>query len=339
MSGIFRNIVFCSWILVAFPAAAEPSRSFGDNPFGVMLWPTANENVELLLAQARGLGVAWYRPPTVYADRWPASSSCSMCSLYARSGLRLALTVRNTDRGPRHLSIPPTDFSSYRATIASILDTWKPALLVVESQENNPESFSDTSPGFSSYGWELDSACAEAHRRGILCTNGGLSDQTAAAATWLDLLSLGQAEHACDFAHRALPDAETLCSYRTVNAVPSDLKAKLLNRIDVLLELYRRIGIDAVNIHYINRDPRVLSETAAYIATTTGKPVLSNQMGLPRDTDTKMVRPLLRAAFAIPLKVAIWFSLDTLETQSLFEKDGRLRESGWEFQRQLSGRK
>ena len=36
--------------------------ALADNPYGVMLWSNG-EDPALLLARARGLGVAWYRPP------------------------------------------------------------------------------------------------------------------------------------------------------------------------------------------------------------------------------------------------------------------------------------
>lgn len=69
----------------------------------------------------------------------------------------------------------------------------------------------------------------------------------------------------------------------------------------------------------------------------TGKPAMSNEIGQRSAADPNDVRPLLRAAIAAHIKVAIWYSIDTSNTRSLFEPDGRLRPAGWEFQRQMSG--
>ena len=311
--------------------------AMANNPFGVMLWPSGGEDTDLLLARARGLGVAWYRPPAVFADHW--NGTCPTCAAYARSGMNIALTVRGSGDN-RHPSKPPADMAAYTKAISSILDVWKPDLLVVEHEEDNPTFYQDVTPGYAGYGAQLDTVCAQAHQRKAACANGGLSSSAVILATWSGFLERNQPDQACDFARRVLPDeAEALCLVRSDKAMPEDVQ-KRLKTVRSLIALYKLYPLDVVNFHWQSNDARALAEAADYLSRATGKPVGSNEITQHRwDGDSSKVRPLLRAIFAARMQLAIWFSIDTPGSASLFEPDGRLRPSGWEFQRQMSGKK
>jgi hypothetical protein len=122
--------------------------------------------------------------------------------------------------------------------------------------------------------------------------------------------------------------------------VPEEVTAALLQNADRFLAIYKRAPIDAVNFHWYGHDATVLATVADALARATGKPVLSNEIGQWRwDAGPANVQPLLRAAVAAKLKLAIWYSLDTPNTASLFNQDGSLRRTGVEFARQMSGRK
>ena len=342
------RLVFSS-LLLLLAVAAPPAHA--DNPFGVMLWPAGGEDISLLAARAGGLGVAWYRPPAVFVDGWQPGEPCPTCAALARSGLHLALTVRNggRDYAPHRPSTPPVDIDAYKRTLASILDAWKADILVVENEENRPWFYAGGTPGIDvsqAYGRELEAACAVAHAHGAACTNGGLSSDAAAAVAWQDYLERGQADLACDFARRAFyternPAAGTrLCAYRSVGEVPKEVRAALLHNADRFLAIYQRAPIDAVNFHWYGHDATALAVVADALARATGKPALSNEIGQWRwDAAPANVRPLLRAATAAKLKLAIWYSLDTPNTASLFNQDGSLRQTGQEFAHQMSGRK
>ncbi len=328
----FRFLV-ASALLVLIAGTAR-----ADNPYGVMLWPRPGEDTALLLARARGLGVAWYRPPTVYLGRWTGAETCAACRAFAGSGLRLAITVRTGgEEGGTRPSGRPPDLDAYRRRIDEVLAAWAPSLIVVENEEDDPASYSAPGDAVASYGEELAAACAAAHARKIACANGGISQARAVAATWLGFLADGQADRACDFAQRMLADHPGLCAYRTLDQLPAAERAALAGRAPDLLALYRKLPIDGVNFHWFGTDAQAFAEVASYLGRTTGKPVITNEMGQRRDAvDPNSVRPLLRAALAAT-RVAIWFSVDTATTVSLFDPDGRLRPSGWEFQRQTSG--
>lgn len=322
-----------------------------DNPFGVMLWPRGGDDLSLISARAKGLGVGWLRPPAVFIDRWQIGTPCPVCAEPARAGLDVALTVRNGgwDYTPRRPSTPPADIDSYKRTLSSILVAWKPKILVVENEETNPQFYRagpTAAENLSAYRNELSAACSVAHAQGIACTNGGLSSDVAAALTWFTMLERGAPETACGFAKRAFPTtstgptAENLCQYQTASDVPADVKTALLHDGDQILDFYKAAPIDMVNLHWFGRDAAVLANVADVLTHVSGKPVMSNELGQWRwDADPLNVRPLLRAAFAAGVRPAIWFSIDTPSTLSLFEEDGSLRQTGREFAHQMSGRK
>lgn len=333
-------------ILSVLPLAAllGGTPAMAENPFGVMLWPAAGQDTPLLVARAAALGVAWFRPPAVFVDRWRPGAPCPACAALARSGLKVALTVRNGgEAATRRPSEPPADLAAYEHSLAAIVEAWHPAILVVEHEENNPASYNATAAAYED---QLRAACAVAHGHGAACTNGGLTSDAAAGLAWLALLDEGKTERACDFARRVYsteddPDAGgALCSYTSRAAVPPEVRTRLLGNAEALLPVYRRAPLDVLNFHWYGHDASALAETAAVLARLTGKPVMSNEIGQrPWDAAPSHVRALLRGAFAAGVSPAIWYSVDGPGSVSLFNEDGSLRPAGREFAHQMSGRK
>lgn len=328
---------------------ALPTLAHADNPFGLMLRPAPGQDLALTAARAAALGVAWYRPPTLFIDRWRADTPCEPCRALRRSGLAVALTIRNGGRDslPRLPSTPPADLAAYGKSVAAILDQWQPAMLVIEDEENRPLRYADSrvagqwdNGGDPAAGYlrEVTTACALAHARQILCSNGGLSFEASIGLTWLTLLREGKPELACDYAKRInQPD---LCRFGKADALPEETRKALLQNADLLLPVYRQAPIDAVNIHWYGADAIALALTIDVLGRLTGKPVMSNEIGQRRTNPSPLlVRPLLRAAMAGRLRLAIWYSVDGNDSLSLFEEDGRLRPAGEEFAHQMSGRK
>jgi len=325
-------------ILIVASLAGAQGLAVADNPYGVMLFPNPGEDVGLALARARGLGVTWFRPPTIDLEAWKIGTRCGQCAAYLRSGLKLAIAVRNTgEASDRQPSRPPADVAAFRKSFAAVLAAWHPSLVAVESEENSPTAFDGVAKPVQAYAAELAAACAVAHEAKVACTNGGLTGDAAAGLAWLGFLAAGKPDRACDFAKRALP-GEKLCAFRAREEVPAALRDRMIGIAEPLVQLYREADIDAVNFHWFGADSRAFAETAEFLAGATGKPAITNEFGQRRGAaDPDAVRPLLRAALAEGVRVAIWYSVDTVATVSLFGPDGRLRPSGWEFQRQLSG--
>ncbi len=125
----FRLMGLLLGFVLALAIFGSPARA--DSPFGVMLFPNPGEDFNLALARARGLGVAWFRPPTIALQ----SGSFGSPTLFNRSGLKLAITVRNSsDPSPRTASHPPADLAAFRKSIAAVVGAWRPDLLVVETE-------------------------------------------------------------------------------------------------------------------------------------------------------------------------------------------------------------
>jgi hypothetical protein len=344
-------LVFRFFLAGILCLAIDIGAAKADNPFGVMLWPDGSDDLSLVAAKAKGLGVGWLRPPAVFIDRWQEDAPCPICAQPSRAGLDVALTVRNggRDYAPRRPSSAPIDIESYKRILASILESWKPRILVVENEENNPQFYragSSSTESIMAYGRELKAACDVAHAKGIACTNGGLSSEAAVGLTWLSMLERGTPDVACRFAKRVFYDENTktagdsLCTYQTVDQVPAELKTSLLHDGDRLIALYKSAPIDMINLHWYGHDAGSFANVADVLMRISGKPVMSNEIGQWRwDADPIYVRPLLRAAFAAGVNPAIWFSIDTPSTLSLFNQDGSLRQTGKEFAHQMSGRK
>jgi len=318
-------------LILTLLLAASCARA--DNPFGLMLWPQSGQDVTFAAARAAALGVVWFRPPALFLDRWKDDSDCQACRTLQRSGLKLAITIRNGGRDslPRRPSKPPTDLKAYSHSVGAMLDKWKPAMLVVEDEEDQPLRYDwelDDMP--HAYGKELEAACAVAHARQISCANGGLSYDSVALLTW-SVLAKEHLAMACDYARRALPGRPSLCG----GGAPAELK-----NAEKLLEIYRDSPIDAVNIHWYGADATAFAQSIEIIGRLTGKPVMSNEIALTRThPDPHHVRPLMRAAMAGHLTIAIWFSVDAADSLSLFDENGVLRPAGEEFAHQMSGRK
>jgi hypothetical protein len=293
-----------------------------------------------MAARAGALQVAWFRPPPLYVDRWRPDPNCAACRALAKSDMAVALTVRNTGRDavPRRPSAPPDDFDAYGRTVGAMLDQWHPGLLVVEEEENRLYRFAGTPVD---YRHEFETACAASHKRNIPCANGGLSYEAVTAATWLQFLRDGKPDIACDYAKRAFYERlGTVCGFRRAEDVPPDLREKLLQNADALLPIYRASTLDMVNFRWTGGNAIALAQTIEAIGRLTGKPVISSDMSLRRtDSDPTHVRPLMRAALAGGMKVAIWTSMDGEDSTALFDEQGRLRPAGQEFAHQMSGRK
>lgn len=337
---VFRRLSLTFLLCFGFarPVLAE-------NPFGVMLWPSPSvSDISIALARAAGLGVAWFRPPAVYVGNWRAGRPCPDCRAFVHSPLKVALTVRNAPSANRPAT-PPADLEAYKKTLGSILDSWKPALLVVEYEENLSSFYAAAEPA-KDYARQLTAACEVAHARSIPCTNGGLSYEATVLLVWLATVEHDGNERACEFARRTLyrkndPEAGARFCARDGSArLDNKNSADRLADARTLLEVYKSVPIDAINFHWYGHDAAALSETADLLGRLTGKPVLSSEMGQRRwDGEPARVRPLLRAAFAAGMRTAIWFSLDTTDTVSLFNDDGTLSPAGVEFAKQMAGKR
>jgi hypothetical protein len=247
------------------------------------------------------------------------------CDAAQAAGLQLVLTVRNGP-GPRQPSAPPTNLSAYKRTIGAILERYSPVLLVVENEENSALFYTGTP---EDYLRQLAAAVEVAHAKGIKVANGGLVSDLVAILVATSLEEHAEVERADDYLQKTLGDRD----WRRLRGTRK--WREQVKRGRTLLAGYRATGADYVNIHWYN-DAVTFEEAVAYVRTTTGLPLISNELGQQGSTNPEEVTSLMQKVFDLNLPIAIWFSIDVSshgQARGLFNNDGSLRSNGEAFRR------
>ena len=273
------------------PSAPRPT---GQNPFGVML-PSKLVRSSQGMQIAEALGAVYFRPSAIFLDEW--NGTCSECDIALKAGLQLVLTVRANGR--RQATSPPSDLAAYQRTLSQVLDKYRPAVLVVENEENSALFYTGTP---EEYAAQLKAACQVAHQKGIPCANGGPVSILVALLVYDHYLKSGQTTAAQDFAARAFTPKEQ----RLLNS-PKALEQ--IRKGKALLSSYRAAGADYVNFHWYIADPRALGEAVAYLRAQTGLPVLTNEIGQHSD-DPHQTMAIMGKVVELGLPIAVWFSMD-----------------------------
>ena len=291
-----------------------PSQRAGPNPFGVML-PSSLVRSPQGMQLAKGLGVVYYRPASLFLSGW--DGTCSECDAAVKAGLQLVLTVRNSGPLP---TFPPDDLTAYRRTLGQVLDQYRPAVLVVENEENSALFYTGTP---EEYAAELEAACEVAHQKGISCANGGLVSALVALLVYDHYRELGEDAKAEDFAVRALtPEVR-----RELN---SQQAQEQIRKGKALLQAYPGTGVDFVNFHWYVADTRALEEAVAYLRGETGLTVITNEIGQFTD-DPGQTTAVMGKIVEMGLPIAVWFGLDGPKARGLVDPGGTLRPTGKAF--------
>ncbi|HWP63702.1 MAG TPA: hypothetical protein VNO86_09555 [Candidatus Binatia bacterium] len=286
------------------------------NPFGVML-PTELVRRPGGIETARALGAVYYRPTSIFLDRW--EGRCLECDAALGAGLALVLTARASGPGA---TAPPRDLDAYRRTLAEVLDRYRPAVLVVENEENSALFYAGTP---AEYAAELEAACTVAHERGIPCANGGLVSSLVALLVYDDARRAGDAARAERIARSAFTPEE-----RT--QLDSARAQEQLRKGEALLASYRAAGADFVNFHWYIADPEILVEAVAFLRAQTGLPAVTNEVGQVTD-DPEDTTAIMAGVVDAGLPIAIWFGLDGPKARGLVDRDGTVRPTGDAFRR------
>lgn len=214
-----------------------------------------------------------------------------------------------------------SNLAAYQRALGEVLDRYRPAVLVVENEENSA-LFYTGSP--ERYAAELKAACEVAHQKSIPCANGGLVSFEIALLVYRNYLESGQTASAEDFANRVFtPEKQRLLDSPKAQAQIAKGKA--------LLASYRTAGADYVNFHWYIADTRALEEAVAYLKAQTGLPVITNEIGQHSDNPNQTTA-VMGKVVELGLPMAVWFSIDAPKARALVEKDGRLRPTGEAFQ-------
>ncbi len=298
-----------------------------DNPFGVM-FPSVQLSIDTKIGMANSLGASYYRPADVKVHT--NTVNCADCAKLTAAGFKLVLTTRNGG-GAGNPSTPPSDYNLYKANIAKVLDTYKPALLVIENEENSMALFYSGTP--TQYHEQLRTACTIAHQKGYKCTNGGLVSSMTAALVLEDYYNAGKRSEAESYFQRTLAGRDGVpATYEQLRAT-SAFQTQV-TRGQQLIAGYKAAGADYINFHWYVADTKALEETLAYLRRITGLQPITNEIGQQNNESPTQVTTVMQKVKDLGIPVAVWFSHDVsgfAGAKSLFNTDGSIRPNGQAF--------
>jgi hypothetical protein len=194
---------------------------------------------------ARRLGATYLRPGPFLTTA--PTVQCPDCPAIAAAGLRVVLTVANRESVLAPATFP-TDLAAYRDRVAGAIRAYRPALLVVENEENAPKYYLGTA---AQYGTQLQAACEVAHAKDVPCTNGGLQSPSVAILTYQHYLDTGQADAAASYASRVF-GPQALAELQTPEGAAAT-KAQA-ERLRTFLDVVAPAGADYMNFHWYLSD-------------------------------------------------------------------------------------
>lgn len=316
-SGAITKITPTSITTVATPVAQPKSTT---NPFGVMI---SGDTSQIKVQTAVKLGAKYYRPLAIFLDKW--SGTCAECDAAVGAGLKLVLTVRNNNGGPRNPTTPPSDWNTYKTKLSQVIDKYKPEILVVENEENSAALFYNGTT--QQYLEELKVACEVTHQKGIKCTNGGLVSSLVVFLVSENYKANGDANKADEYLNRSLVGAKQAL----ISQFNSPKGREQITKGRELLAGYKSAGADYVNFHWYIADTESLGEAVAYLRSASGLPVITNEVGQQANSDPIQVTDVMGKLSELGLPYILWFSMDTNPpngARALNETNGTLRPNG-----------
>lgn len=289
------------------------------NPFGVMI---SGNNTQIKIQSAKNLRAVYYRPISIFLDRW--SGSCAECDAALQGGLKLLLTIRNNG-GRQQPTTPPTDWNKYKSTLSQIVDKYKPEVLIIENEENSAALFYNGTA--QQYLDQLKAGCEVAHQKGIKCANGGLVSSLVAMLVADSYKQAGDGSKANEYLARTLGGK----IQNTSTILTSSKAQEQLTKGKALLAGYKSSGADFMNFHWYIADTNALEEAVVYLKTASDLPVMTNEVGQQKNTDPNQVTNIMKKVVQLGLPYAVWFSMDIQGyggATGLTNTDGTLRPNG-----------
>jgi hypothetical protein len=329
-TGLGRGPVQTTKVPTPEPTRVPTSHPKG-NPFGALI-PTPSITIQQQISIAQQLGIRYVRPAyPVFAE--DPNLECAGCVDFTRAGFKLVLTVRNGPNAFAQIqsggrfppSHPPTDMGAYQDAIGKIIDMYRPALLVIENEENVPDHWSGTA---DQYGEMLKAACDVARQKKTKCTNGGTLSESVTYLVYESYVQQGETEKADSFANRAFADFQKRALSGPNGQADALMRAE---RTAPFLAAYADSGADYVNFHWYVSDPQAMQEAKQYMEGVTGLPAVINEMG-QHDTNPGTTTAMLREAVDLGLPYVIWYMSDARLAKGLINPDGSLRPTGEAFQ-------
>ena len=385
---IFKQCIFCVILLnyisckkISQIEATNQKQSFEEssvyykNPFGILVSATIDNGIQRLLKPEGGvnlahdLGCAYARVAVSNLQWYDAGAKQKFLDEYNAytKSTPLIKVLLNVNWGEHSTGsqVYPGATPEYKVFIKDLLDTLtspayiKPAVIVVENEENNPTfHVLNTQADQDNYIAMLKFVIAIGHQKKLKVTNGGLTD-------------MGVTLSVRDYLQNIVKDTARLHAFE-INTFPSKMLAVIDNKFyttkkivaEYFINSYTSLNMDYENIHwyepiklafwyYPERATDVdtahmaigsLAETMAYFNDTSvsgGKQLIVNEAGQITPA-TEITRELTCALKDLPY--VIWYSGDRDTQQSIrpylqyalhstkFNKiDYTLRETGLAF--------
>lgn len=268
---------------------------------------------------ARDLGVNYIRTK-IDISTWTGSSDAY--DTYAAAGFKILLNIISgvpRNAAGEHAPVPfPTDMNAYAKALNSILDKYKPEVVVIENEEDNPNYHSG---GADDYINELKTAIQVAHSKGLKVTNAGITFREVCLIVYDDMMQQGKKQQAIEFAQKVFPP-------NVLNRINNLNMPAVKRQLDFgrkIIAAYKTLDLDYVNFHWyepikargINGadvndtivDPKIFEFITNYLKTKTGKPILSNEIGVFNPSPA-LVKGLLQSVKDAGLRYAIFYSAD-----------------------------
>lgn len=312
-----KKLLLILLLLVTLPSLAAASVP---NPFGVMISGDTNQ---IKTQTANALGAIYYRPISLFLDKW--TGTCAECDTAVGGGLKLVLTIRNNNGGQQNPTTPPTDWNKYKSTLSQIVNKYKPAVLIIENEENSAALFYNGTA--QQYLEELKAGCEVAHQKQIKCANGGLVSSLVALLVADSYKQAGDINKANEYLARTLGGK----SQDTSTILTSSKAQEQIAKGKALLAGQKVAGADFSNFHWYIRDTGALGEAVSYLRSASGLPVMTNEVGQQGNADPNQVTGVMQKIVDLGLPYAVWFSMDTNPpngARALNETNGTLRSNG-----------
>lgn len=317
-----------------------PAVTMAQPKLGVLVNGKMNLNTKVKIAKE--LGVHYIRDAVVL-QKWNGNDEST--DRFLNAGFKIILNV-NWGQVMKGLGkkepVPfPADTFAYKKILDEVLDKYKPEVVVVENEETTKNYHSGP---IEDYINELRAAITVAHSKGLKITNGGITNRDLVLLVYYDYLERKMNKEAEDFARRCIK--------------PSLLKnaeaATIVKKAKTLVEAYKNLPLDYVNIHLYEPvknvaggtdesvtsiTPGAQKEMISYMERVTGKKVMSNETGV-RTSSPQVANDVLKELFTTDIAYVIWFSGDGEGgSVALQNEDGSLRANGIAFKNFIAGAK
>ncbi len=319
---LFRTVPIILLIIFLLIPMNFPGKAKEKNPFGITLkaQSLSEENFKKVIED---LHTGWYRPAPVFLNRWNGIDPDPEIEVVKEMGLSIVLTVRNNG-GIYESTTSPSNREDFKRILAEVLHIIKPSILVVENEENNRIFYKGT---VGEYGGELKASVEVAHGKNIPCTNGGLTCKTVMLLVYQHYIDEGKTDKARAFARRSFNERLLWQAENKHDELMPEIE-----KGREFLKIYKEANIDYVNFHWYVSDPVALEEAVTYMKKETGLPVIINEIGLLKeDEKPEKIKGLMKKIMDMKLPIAVWYSVDGTNSNSLVGNDGKLRETGKTF--------